>query len=72
MAFNANKRVHRIPEKDISNQVLMRMSNISANIITKLRTGQHLSPAKAAGLRTALHCTPNDMWEFTAKDDQND
>jgi len=28
-------------EEDISNQDFMRMSNISANIITKLRTGRY-------------------------------
>ena len=35
--------LHRMIEEDISNQDLMRMSNISANIITKLRTGKYIT-----------------------------
>lgn len=42
MAVSYKKRLHRIIEKDIFNQDVMRMSNISTNIITKLRTGQYI------------------------------
>ncbi|HGD1716356.1 TPA: helix-turn-helix domain-containing protein [Streptococcus agalactiae] len=48
----------------------MRMSNISANIITKLRTGQYISLEKVEGICTALHCTPNDILEFIAEDEK--
>lgn len=43
MAVNYKKLLHRMVEKDISNQDLMRMSHISANMITKLRTGQYIT-----------------------------
>ena len=36
MAVSYKKLLHRMIEEDISNRDLMRMSNISANIITKL------------------------------------
>ncbi|MFU0534435.1 helix-turn-helix domain-containing protein [Gardnerella pickettii] len=44
--------------------------NISANIITKLRTGQYISLEKVESICTALHCTPNDILEFTTEDEK--
>lgn len=41
MAVSYKKLLHRMIEEDISNQDLMRMSNISTDIITKLRTRQY-------------------------------
>ncbi|HFH7424787.1 TPA: helix-turn-helix domain-containing protein, partial [Streptococcus agalactiae] len=70
MAVSYKKLLHRMIEEDISNQDLMRMSNISANIITKLRTGQYISLEKVEGICTALHCTPNDILEFIAEDEK--
>ncbi|MCI6603093.1 MAG: helix-turn-helix transcriptional regulator [Clostridiales bacterium] len=67
MAVSYKKLLHRMIEEDISNQDLMRMSNISANIITKLRTGQYISLEKVEGICTALNCTPNDILEFVAE-----
>ncbi|PKZ45200.1 MULTISPECIES: helix-turn-helix transcriptional regulator [Gardnerella] len=64
MAVSYKKLLHRMIEEDISNQDLMRMSNISANIITKLRTGQYISLEKIESICNALHCTPNDVMEF--------
>ena len=72
MAVSYKKLLHRMIEEDISNQDLMRMSNISANIITKLRTGQYISLEKVEGIWTALNCTPNDILEFVAEKNQND
>ncbi len=67
MAVSYKKLLHRMIEEDISNQDLMRMSNISANIITKLRTGQYISLEKVEDICTALRCTPNDILEFIAE-----
>lgn len=67
MAVSYKKLLHRMIEEDISNQDLMRMSNISANIITKLRTGQYISLEKVEAICTALNCTPNDILEFVAE-----
>ena len=55
-------------EKDISNQDLMRQANISANIITKLRTGQYIALDKLESICLALNCTPNDILEFIQED----
>lgn len=68
MAVSYKKLLHHMIEEDISNQDLMRISNISANIITKLRTGQYISLEKVEAICTALHCTPNDILEFTVED----
>ena len=46
------------------------MSNISANIITKLRTGQYISLEKVESICRALHCTPDDILEFIAEDEK--
>lgn len=69
MAVSYKKLLHKMIEDDISNQDLMKMSNISANIITKLRTGQYISLEKVESICRALHCTPNDILEFTAEDE---
>lgn len=68
MAVSYKKLLHHMIEEDISNQDLMRISNISANIITKLRTGQYISLEKVEAICTALHCTLNDILEFTVED----
>lgn len=51
-------------EKDISNQDLIRKANISANIITKIRTGKYIALDKLESICLALDCTPNDVLEF--------
>lgn len=43
MSVSYKKLLHMMIEKDISNQELMRQAKISANIITKLRTGQYIA-----------------------------
>ena len=64
MAVSYKKLLHRMIEEDISNQDLMRMSNISANIITKIHTGKYISLEKIESICMALDCTPNDILEF--------
>lgn len=70
MAVSYKKLLHRMIEEDISNQDLMRMSNISANIITKLRTGQYISLEKVESICKALRCMPDDILEFIAEDEK--
>ena len=70
MAVSYKKLLHRMIEEDISNQDLMKMSNFSANIITKLRTWQYISLEKVEGICTAIHCTPNHILEFIAEDEK--
>ena len=42
----------------------MRRANISANIITKIRTGQYIALDKVESICLAMCCTPNDILEF--------
>ena len=51
-------------ERDITNTQLMRDAKISANIITKLKTGQYIALDKVESICCALECTPNDILEF--------
>lgn len=64
MAVSYKKLLHRMIEDEISNQDLMKMANISANIITKLHNGKYISLDKLESICVALNCTPNDIMEF--------
>ncbi|WP_288844278.1 XRE family transcriptional regulator [uncultured Megasphaera sp.] len=69
MAVSYKKRLHRIIEKDIFNQDVMRMSNISTNIITKLRTGQYIIRESGKHLYGfTLHA--NDILECITEDEK--
>lgn len=68
MSVSYKKLLHMMIEKDISNQELMRQAKISANIITKLRTGQYIALDKLESICLALNCTPNDILEFIQED----
>ena len=68
MSVSYKKLLHMMIEKDISNQELMRQAKVSANIITKLRTGQYIALDKLESICLALNCTPNDILEFIQED----
>ena len=58
MAVSYKKLLHMMIEKDISNQDLIREANISANIITKIRTGKYIALDKLESICLAPNCTP--------------
>lgn len=64
MAVSYKPLLHMMIEKDVSNAELMRRAQISANIITKIKTGQYISLEKVESICTAMDCTPNEMMEF--------
>ncbi len=64
MAVSYKRLLHIMIEKDISNAQLMRDAKISANIISKLRSGQYIALDKVENICFALDCTPNDIMEF--------
>jgi len=64
MAVSYKRLQHLMIEKNISNTELMRRANISANIITKIKTGKYIALDKVESICKALDCTPNDMMEF--------
>ena len=64
MAVSYKKLLHMMIEKDISNQDLIRKANISANIITKIRTGKYIALDKLESIFIELDFTPNDVLEF--------
>lgn len=71
MAVSYKKLQHILIERDISHSQLMRMANISANIISKLKTGQYIALDKVESICNALNCTPNDILVFIPDDIDN-
>lgn len=70
MAVSYKKLQHLLIEKDISNADLMRRANISANIITKIKTGRYIALDKVESICVAMCCTPNDILEFVPEEGQ--
>ncbi|MGP8311987.1 helix-turn-helix domain-containing protein [Enterocloster aldenensis] len=70
MSVNYKKLQHILIERDISNSQLMRLANISANIISKIKNGQYIALDKVESICAALDCTPNDILVFLP-DDEN-
>ncbi len=68
MAVSYKPLMHMMIERDISNSELMRRSNISANIITKLKNGQYIALDKVESICNAMNCSPSDMMEFIPDD----
>lgn len=64
MSVNYKKLQHILIERDISHSQLMRKANISANIISKIKTGQYIALDKVESICNALDCTPNDILVF--------
>ena len=64
MAVSYKKLQHLLIEREISNSQLMRMASISANIISKIKTGQYIALDKIESICSVLDCTPNDILYF--------
>lgn len=64
MAVCYKKLQHLMIEKGISHAELMRRANLSANIITKIKTGQYIALYKVESICAAMGCTPSDILEF--------
>ncbi len=64
MSVCYKKLQHLLIERDISHSQLMRDANISANIISKIKTGQYIALDKVESICNALRCTPNDILVF--------
>ena len=72
MSVSYKKLQHILIERDISHSQLMREANISANIISKIKTGQYIALDKVESICNALDCTPNDILVFIPKNDKDD
>ena len=71
MSVSYKKLQHILIERDISHSQLMRDANISANIISKIKTGQYIALDKVESICNALECTPNDILVFLPENDVN-
>ena len=68
MSVSCKRLLHIIIEKYNPNQDLMRDAKISANIITKIKSGQYITLDKVESICRYLNCTPNDILEFIPED----
>lgn len=64
MSVSYKKLQHLLIEKDMTHSDLMREAHISANIISKLKTGQYIALDKVESICKAMDCTPNDIMVF--------
>ena len=67
MSVSYKKLQHLMIEKEMSNSELTRKANISANIITKIKSGKYIALEKVESICKAMDCSPNDMMEFIEK-----
>jgi putative transcriptional regulator len=65
MAVSYKRLQHLMIEQDVSNAELMRRAQISANIITKIKTGQYMALDKVESICRAMNCGVDDILEFT-------
>ena len=70
MSVSYKKLQHLLIEREMSNSDLMRQAKISANIISKIKTGQYIALDKVESICNAMNCTPNDILVFLP--DNND
>lgn len=63
---------HLLIELEMSNSDLMRRAEISANIISKIKTGQYIALDKVESICKALDCTPNDIMVFLPENKDKD
>lgn len=70
MSVSYKRLLHKMIEEDISSSELIKRANISANILTKIRTGQYIALIKLESICLALNCTPNDVLEFIDEGDK--
>ena len=64
MSVSYKRLQHLMIEKDITNSELMKRAKISANIISKIKTGQYIALDKVESICNAMECTPNDILVF--------
>ena len=67
MSVRYKKLQHILIERNISHSQLMKKASISANIISKIKTGQYIALDKVESICNALDCTPNDILAFLPK-----
>lgn len=71
MSVCYKKLQHMLIEREISHSQLMREAHISANIISKIKTGQYIALDKVESVCNALNCTPNDILVFLPDNPDN-
>ena len=70
MSVDYKRLQHLLIEREMSNSDLMRQAKISANIISKIKTGQYIALDKVESICNAMKCTPNDILVFIPENDE--
>ncbi len=66
MAVSYKKLFHMLVDKGISSAQLQQMAGYSANISTRLKNDAYISLETIEKICVALHCTVDDVLEFTS------
>lgn len=64
MAISYNKLFHLLIDKKISSSELLKGSNLSANILTRMKRNEYISMESIEKICFYLSCTPNDILDF--------
>lgn len=65
MSVSYKKLFHLLIDKEISTTKLQQKADISANIISRLKKNEYISLDTIEKICRVLHCTTNDILEFT-------
>ena len=72
MAVCYDKLFHLMIDKKISNVQLKDMAGVSANIITRLKRDEYISPESIEKICLALNCGVDDILEFVPEKEGRD
>lgn len=65
MPISYNKLFHELIDRGITSATLMKGSNLSSNILTRMKRNEYISLESIEKICAYLSCTPNDILEFT-------
>ena len=72
MAVSYKKLFHRMIDQGVTNAELMQRSQISANIITRLKRGNYISLESIEKICRTMGCGVDDILEFIPEGDGTD
>ena len=71
MSISYNKLFHELIDRGITSATLMKGSNLSANILTRMKRNEYISLESIEKICAYLSCTPNDILEFIESSTSN-
>lgn len=72
MSVSYKKLFHRMIDQGMTNAELMQRSEVSANIITRLKRGNYISLESIEKICRTMDCGVDDILEFNPEGDDTD